>query len=194
MGIHPKRIAGIWDEGYVLDKHMEHSELIGEDEYGRPEFSNTRTELGELVFQFKYRFKREKLEEIMRLIQPFLDEWKVLPSVTFVFPVPASVERDSYQPTYQIAYEIADYIGAKYADDILMKTSSQQLKGLSAAEKAKAISGSIVQTRKAKKSHSILIVDDLFDSGSTLNECASVLRKDNLIEKIYVLTMTQTKR
>ncbi len=47
--IHPKRISGSWDEGYVLDLHTISSTLIGHNEFGHPEFDTVRSELGELV-------------------------------------------------------------------------------------------------------------------------------------------------
>jgi predicted amidophosphoribosyltransferase len=60
-------------------------------------------------------------------------------------------------------------------------------------EQKRQIEGSIIQTVFAKDKHSMLLVDDLYDSGATLTECVNVLRQDKNIDKIYVLTMTKTK-
>lgn len=57
----------------------------------------------------------------------------------------------------------------------------------------KKLSGTILALKKANKKHNILLVDDLYSTGATLNECVKILREDQLLGKIYVLTMTKTK-
>jgi len=52
--------------------------------------------------------------------------------------------------------------------------------------------GNIIANIRATKPHTILLVDDLFDTGSTISECVSVLREDPKLKKIYVLAMTKT--
>lgn len=39
----------------------------------------------------------------------------------------------------------------------------------------------------------VLLIDDLFRSGSTLNEIASVLYKDAGVQNVYVVTLTKTR-
>jgi predicted amidophosphoribosyltransferase len=80
-----------------------------------------------------------------------------------------------------------------FLDYVLHKTSSIQSKGLNLEEKAR-IRGTIVKSGSARKMIDILLVDDLYQTGSTLTECVSVLRQDPYIRKIYVLTITKTKR
>ncbi|MCK9477179.1 MAG: hypothetical protein M0R46_14740 [Candidatus Muirbacterium halophilum] len=57
----------------------------------------------------------------------------------------------------------------------------------------KKVKNTIIALKKANKRHNILLVDDLFESGETLNECTRVLKQDELLNKIYVLAMTKTK-
>ena len=48
-------------------------------------------------------------------------------------------------------------------------------------------------TKRAKKEQNILLVDDLYSSGRTLNGCVNILKKDSNVLKIFVLTMTKTR-
>ena len=58
----------------------------------------------------------------------------------------------------------------------------------------KLIKGSIIKDKNFKKKVNILLVDDLFDTGATLNEAVDVLKSDINVADVYVLTMTKTGR
>jgi len=192
MGIDPIRLFGNWNEGYALDKHTLQSIPSGEDIYGHMLFDTTRSELGELVYQFKYQNNYDKLKEIMKLVIPFLDTWSVIKSVNAILPVPSSKKDRIYQPTCEIAYQIAAYLGINYFDDVLQKVSEVQAKGMTQEEKNK-IKGTIIATQKGRRQYNILLVDDLYQSGMTLHECVNALKEDKNINHIYVLAMTKTK-
>jgi len=190
MSINPTEIKGNWDKGFVLDKHVVSSTPIGENVYGHMQYDTIRTELGELVFQLKYRNKIENIEKIVCLIKPFLDSFTELREVDVVIPVPPSKIR-AFQPANELAQAIAEYLSISYTDEVLEKTSSSQAKDMSKA--TKDVKGNIVAKIKAKRQHNILLIDDLFESGETLTECVSVLRDDPMLKKIYVLVMTKTR-
>jgi len=191
MSINPIKLQGSWDEGYALDVHTISSTYKGEDMYGRPQFDNEYSEMGKLVYLFKNRNRYEKLDEIITLARPFIENWESLKTVTSVLPAPPTKSR-IYQPAEEIAEAIAEVIGAFFIDDVLDKQVTIQAKDLSATEKSK-LTGTISKKRNATKEHNVLIVDDLYESGSTLNDCVRVLRTDKNIMKIYVLTMTKNR-
>jgi len=192
MGINPITLSGNWDEGFALDNHVISSIPIGEDVYGHMQFDTTRSEMGELLFHFKYRNKYDNLQPIISLAKPFLMGWNALKIINSVLPVPSATDR-LYQPAFEIAREIANIMGVVYFETVLQKISPVKAKDLAANQK-QLISGTIVKTQEAKKKHDMLLVDDLYQTGSTLTECVNVLRQDPNIGKIYVLTMTKTKR
>lgn len=190
MNIHPIRLTGIWDEGYALDVHTISRTYIGKNAYGYPEYQKEYSEMGGLVYQFKYRNNYSVLSEIITLVTPFINSWGEMKDVDFVIPVPPSKER-TYQPAQEIAREIADSLNASYTNNILVKRNNVESKNLSREEK-KLIKNSIMKIKTATKPHNILLVDDLYSSGTTLTECVTALRDDSNIRKIYVLTMTKT--
>jgi len=189
MGINPFEIDGNWNKGYVLDRHILKSVPKGENVYGHMQFDTTRTELGELLYQFKNQGKYDCINDIMELVKPFLDSWKELKEVDIVLPVPSTKFR-SYQPSEEIAQEVAKHLNVNYLSNVLENVGSTQAKNIPKTKRS--LKGSIKTTIKATKPHTILLVDDLFDTGSTISECVSVLKEDPKLKKIYVLAMTKT--
>ena len=116
--LNPSRIYGTWDEGIVLDNHMLKSVFLGYDENGKEKFENTRTEIGELIYKFKYKTDRESLPKIMDLIKDILDKWQLKEKIDVVIPVPPSNKTRAYQPVFEIAKEIAKYLGKECNENI----------------------------------------------------------------------------
>jgi len=126
----------------------------------------------------------------MSLIEPFLDTWNDLKEVDVVLPVPYTKQRN-YQPASEIAQAIAKHLKVSYSGEVLENVSSIQAKNMPKTERN--LKNSIAAKVKATRPHTILLVDDLLDTGSTMEECVSVLREDPKLKKIYVLAMTKTK-
>ena len=55
MEVNIKDITGNWDHGVVLDKHSKFSVVTGQNEWGHNIYDTTRTEVGEAVYQLKYK-------------------------------------------------------------------------------------------------------------------------------------------
>jgi len=77
--------------------------LAGENEYGHPKFDTTRTEVGELLYQFKYRGNHQALESLLTLAINHLSKAKG--RIDLVVPVPPSNPIRTI--TKQIAYGLA---------------------------------------------------------------------------------------
>ena len=190
MSIEPIEITGNWDKGFVLDKYVLTSIPKGENVYGHMEYDTERTELGELIFQLKYRNKYENIDTILAIIKPFLDRFTELQEVDIIIPVPASKDRD-FQPVDELARAIAGYLHVSFTNEVLGKNTTLQSKNMDRTEKN--LEGSIVAKIRATRPHTILLIDDLFSTGKTLSECVSVLRADPLLKRIFVLAMTKTR-
>lgn len=190
--INPIEIKGLWDKGYSIDKHSQGSTYIGEDPFGHPRFDTDRTLIGQYMYELKYLGKVNRIKKIVELITPFLDSWDELKEIDVVLPVPPSNTNRAFQPVPGIAHEIAAYLNKAYADNILIKNSELQLKNVDSTEKIK-MEHTITVSKKAKRKYSALIVDDIYDTGKTLNDAVTALRNDNNLVSIYVLTMTKKR-
>jgi competence protein ComFC len=192
MSINPIKLYGEWDEGYALDRHTIRSVPIGDDAYGHMRFETTRSELGELLYNFKYGYQAVNLPRIMEIIIPFLNSWEKLKTVDVIMPVPPTNKYRPFQPAVEIARSISVYLNKNFVDDVLEKTTSEQSKDICTEQKRK-LKGTIILKRKGIREFNILLVDDLYDSGTTLSECTHALRQDENIRNVYVLTITKTK-
>ncbi|MCD1624654.1 ComF family protein [Seohaeicola saemankumensis] len=194
MKVNLKKIEGNWTEGYALDKHMLHSTFLGNDEYGHPRFDNQRTEAGEAVYQLKYR-------QDWNQVQPLADAIAnhIVPrfgQIGLVVPVPASKTR-ARQPVYEVAQAVASKIKVNSFDGIVVKAPAEgqavALKDLSnKEEKVAALAGrfTIRDQIAGNGCWNALVVDDLFDSGASMEAVCAALHTYDKIGKIFVATMT----
>ncbi|MGO1372169.1 MAG: ComF family protein [Senegalia sp. (in: firmicutes)] len=193
MSINPIKLEGNWKEGFAIDYHVVKSEYLGEDCYGRAQFETTRTEIGELIYKLKYRSNKKVVYDIIKLISIFLKKWGISNKVDVVLPAPPSNKNREFQPVFVLAEQIAEFINKPIYLDVLTKKSITQIKDIDVVEKEKTIRETIVMNKSSKRKVNILVVDDLYESGTTLNEICRVLKRDQNINNIYVLTMTKTK-
>ena len=86
---------------------------------------------------------------------------------------------------------IAEKMNVPYADTVLVKIDGTPAKSMD--KDNKQLEGSIVQQRKATRACNVLLIDDFYSTGSTANECVSVLKSDPLIDKVYYFAIAKTK-
>lgn len=188
-----KNLEGPWDDGYALHKHKISSLFTGYNDAGYPTFDTTRTEPGEALFQLKYRSDWSKAAELAKAINDY-----IIPKfegIGLIIPMPASTIR-ARQPVTEVCKELAPLVGVSVFDNtILSKASGAALKNMSdRAEKLAAL------TDRMKISDGIggdgkwnaLLVDDLFDSGASMEAASNALRGYAKIAKIYTVALTWT--
>lgn len=189
--IHPIRLRGNWDLGYALDQHVISSIPLGEDPFGHQQFDNTRSEIGELMYQFKYQHHHEYIDDIVSSIMTLLDEHPEMRNVQSIIPVPPTMSRD-YQPTIELGKALGKQLNIYCCPNVLEKQSGIVAKELTAEDKHK-LHGSIIKRGMAKYRHNVLLLDDIFQSGTTLSQCVDALREDPNVNQIFVITITKTK-
>lgn len=184
------KVNGLWDEGYVLSEHTISSKYIGEDPFGRPQFDKEYTELGKLLYSMKYNGHIDTSDQIVALSSEFVLGWLRDKEIGAVIPSPATKDR-VVQPVYVIAEKIAKLLGTYYSEGVLSKMTQELTKDIPKEERQ--LQGAIRQNLPAKKPCNVLLIDDLYSSGQTANECVRVLREDENIRKVYFLAITKTK-
>ena len=179
-----------WDEGYVFDKYVVSSKYISDTPFGNPIFDTEYTEVGKLLHAMKYNGRIDTSERIVALCADFLKQWLYDKHVDVIIPAPPTVSRD-VQPLYVIAEAMSKTLRIPLAIDVLEKTVSEQAKNM--PKDKKFLSGTIRKLKHAKRKCNILLIDDLYSTGETASECVSVLKEDEMIDKIYFFALAKTK-
>ena len=123
----------------------------------------------------KYNGHFDTSVEIAEKCIPYLHEWLSKITIDTILPTPPTSERTA-QPVFMIAEQIAKRLDIPYTDTVLSKTDDAPAKSM--AKNNKQLKGTIVQQRSAKRKCNILLIDDFYSTGSTANECVSVLKSE----------------
>lgn len=192
MLVHVRQLQGPWNLGYALDRHTVSSVYIGDNEYGHPTFETKRSEAGEAVYQLKYRNNQ--------LMAPVLAAQMAASLGTYfganiiVVPMPPSRVR-AIQPVPLVAERYAQIVGARYQDDLLVKQGKTgQMKDMPTREQRIAALQAVFRCNDVLPAgqHNVLIVDDLYDLGASLEAATNVLRTSPKVGQVFVATATST--
>jgi competence protein ComFC len=190
--IKPKTLRGDWKQGFALDVHTTGSTFIGHNEYGHPEFDTTRSPLGELLYRLKYKRDAAVIEEIADTVAEFIKASMI--RIDAIVPMPASNVR-SVQPVLQIANALGKKLGVPVLENCVSKTKkTPQLKDVyNYEERTKLLDGAFTVDRDQSAGKSLLLFDDLYRSGATMNAVARELAKAGEAKEVFVLALTHTR-
>jgi len=193
--ISPVRITGNWSIGYALDLHTLSSTLIGHDDAGRAQFDTQRSELGQLVYDIKYSGRLDAATDIIETAYSFIIKNYITPptlSFNVVVPVPPSTHR-AHQPVFIIADGIAKKFNVLCSYCISCSSTSQIKNIHDKEERDKELSIKYVINDGVLKGMSVLLIDDLYRSGSTLNTIANIVLQSGGAARVDVITITKTR-
>jgi competence protein ComFC len=185
-------IEGNWAKGLAFDVHTLSSTYLGPNEFGHDKWENTRSEMGELVYQFKYRQDRSTLPKIVAL----LDKIKGVEQFDYIIPIPPTDKNRPFQPVAEIALALGNHRGVKVLTDFLAKRpGGQALKNVDNPEERERLlrESLCIEGKGSIAGRNILLVDDLYRSGATLRVATDLLMQEAKVNRVYVLTMTKTR-
>ncbi|QOZ50439.1 ComF family protein [Bradyrhizobium sp. CCBAU 53338] len=162
-------LDGNWKSGKAYDLHTVSSTHLGTDEFGHDRFDNARSEMGELVYQLKYKGDQSKVQQIVTL----LDDIKGIEGFDFIIPIPPTKKNRAVQPVELIAQALGARRNVAVAAGALTNSGNEELKGITDPIARKELLDEALKLDAPQgrfKGKKVLLVDDLYRSGSTLAE------------------------
>ena len=191
MQLDPRKMHGNWNDGFTLDRHIQSSQYIGENQYGHPQFDTTRTELGELLFNLKYRGDQSAVIPIAQAASDFVKNWN--PGIELIVTVPPSRSR-AVQPLFQIADQMGKLLNLPVNKTSVRKSkATPELKNLDYAKRIELLRGAHVVDGDALKRRRVLLLDDLYQSGATLNAIGCLLKEAGGVSAVFALALTRAR-
>ena len=181
-------LEGNWKSGKAFDLHTKASTYLGVDEFGHDQFDNVRSEMGELVYQLKYKQALSKIVDL-------LDGIAGIEGFDFIVPIPATNKKRPFQPVELIALALGERRHVSVASDALTNEGAEELKGVTDPVARNELLTEAIKLHKPQRfdGRKILLVDDLYRSGSTLRVATALLYAEAHAGQVSVLTMTKTR-
>jgi predicted amidophosphoribosyltransferase len=191
MQLNPRRVPGCWDDGFTLDLHIRSSDFLGYNDYGHPQFDTTRTELGELLYRLKYKSDQSAIAPIAQAVCDFVQKWN--PGIDVIVPAPPSKNR-AVQPLFQIADEVGRLLNLPVDKQSVRKVKeTPELKNVDYAKRLELLGGAHSVDGAVLRGRRILLLDDLHQSGATLNAIARLLREAGGASAVFALALTRAR-
>lgn len=199
-------ICGKLNENFLCSKC--NKMLENDAKFSVEKFKKLENEFYEHIYMFKYEglirrliieYKFQEKSYLYKTIANFLLKnkkmFEIIKTYDKIVPVPISRKRKKtrgYNQSYLIAKDIANIVGIKLENKCLFKTKDiiEQSK-LNKEERLKNIKGVYeIKNINRIKNKKILLFDDIYTTGSTVNECCRIL---NIAKpsKIGILTIAK---
>lgn len=150
-------------------------------------------EVKDSLYRFKYHNRREYAayygEELVRVY----GEWIEKCGIEAMIPIPLSRQRKRQRGFNQaelIAKEISRRTGIPVYSDLLLRIrNTEAQKILNDTERKNNLKNAFKTKENKVQLHHILLVDDIYTTGSTMNEAAKMLKQAGA-EQIYCLSVS----
>lgn len=210
MTINIQKLDGHWTEGFALDLHTTSSrpihkintvkktvdgkEIEVKEEGGIIGWDTKRPVIADHLYQLKYHGDKSHIQPISTEAFNFLttkSHWELHK----IIPIPPSDTTRNFQPVYELAKAIGIFCKLEVDFKTLKKLKpTSQLKGIEDSEQRKEILKDAFDTdENSLAGKNVLLFDDLFRSGETLNAANDILKRKGKASNIYVLTITKTR-
>jgi predicted amidophosphoribosyltransferase len=176
-------LKGNFDFGYALGLYSEPKNAHRE-----------KTPVGGLLHRFKYQFDQVAGAILADLAAEWINSRNLLKSSDFMVTVPPSFTSRPFDPISFLAERISFGTGIRWEKGVIKRTRIAKLqKGIldKEAKKENVTSAFRLNNPLLVSGKKILLLDDLYDSGVTINQISQILRQAGA-DKIFVLVLAKT--
>jgi ATP-dependent DNA helicase RecQ len=176
---HPRQLPGLWNAGWALGFH---SQFTGANW--------SRSGPGELAYRLKYQDDLSVLPSLVNLAVALIAEHPELAQVDAIVPVPPSTPRP-HDPVSSFAKALAERLALAVLPVLTKARMTEPQKAMhTLAQKHANVSGAFA-LQSPVNGKRLLVIDDLYDSGATLEEIVRLLKGAGAVQ-VCVLTLTRT--
>ncbi len=176
---HPRPLKGNWQAGFALDFH---SSYKGADW--------NRSGIGDLVYRLKYESDASVLPTLVGHTRKLFAAHPEMNKCNIIIPVPSSTPRE-FSPVHEFCKALSNALGKPVQTCVTKTRQTRPQKEMhTIPQKRDNVAGAFAVNGDINTKR-ILLVDDLFDSGATLEEITRLLHKHGAAN-INVLTLTRT--
>jgi len=201
---HKTTLSSSSNQQTAIDEYLQHREtpeLAGPDLDGGVAMAfhtfiqngeHVHTEVGDHVHAFKYQGEKAQVEWLLERALKMLVARSPFKEIDAVAFVPSTDASRPYLPVPLFAENLRQRLGVTAICQLRkIRATRPQKEMVTMEQKRRNVAGAFAVHEPSVKGQRILLVDDIYDSGATINECARVLKAAGA-QKIYALTLTKT--
>ena len=149
--------------------------------------------VGELLYRLKNKSDVAVVDELAETAATFVEKWNV--DLSIVVPVPPTITGRRVQPVVLVGEQLAKLLKLEWAPEAVRKTKKTlPMKDIpTAAEKRAALDGAFLANSEIVGGKNVLLFDDLFQSGTTMNAVTEALFDSGKAARVYALALTQNR-
>ena len=152
-------------------------------------------EIRNMILNYKFREKSYIYNTFVELIKNNEKICAQIKKYDIIMPVPISKKRlntRGYNQSALIARKIAKTLNMCYEENILVKIKDNKPQSEMGQEKRKSNVKGVYTIKNKEKIYQkkILLIDDIFTTGNTVNECAKVLI-ENIASSVGIFTIAK---
>lgn len=150
-------------------------------------------DVDDLLHQLKYKGKTDTLETLVNVAAAFVRKW--LPRVDAIVAVPPTRIRRPSQPVVELATGLGKNLNLPVHDSFVRNVKNMKdLKKVSDfRERIKLLEDAYKVRDQSLGGKSVLLFDDLYRSGATLNAVTKILYDQGQCSTVYALALTRTR-
>lgn len=143
-----------------------------------------------IMIDIKYHNKREYIQALAKLlVSRYGDEIsKIDPDVLMPIPVHKKrLRQRGYNQSALFTKEVAKELNIDYVEDVLVRNKNTKAqKELSPEQRLANLSAAFACAKEAGKYGKVMLVDDIYTTGSTIEACTRLLKEAGVKEVYYV--------
>ncbi len=148
----------------------------------------------DLIIKYKYGNQPDLKKPFSELMILYLQEYYDKLEIDYILSIPLHKNRKSergYDQTKLLAEVVGDQTGIDYLDNCLVRVKdSKPLFNLGFHEREQEIRGSFSLRNNSRiEGTNILLLDDIFTTGTTVNEASRILKDFGRVKNIFILTL-----